>query len=110
MGTPKLIDLMNVDPLMSEEIFGPLLPIVKVGYRQACEIMQKMEHALGLYIFSTDKKEIDESMQDPPPLISRRSIAMSQVSQTLTSTSPLKDLVRRCDDQRCKSRSTHLRY
>lgn len=57
---------MNIDSLMSEEIFGPLLPIVTADVRQACEIMQKMEHPLCLYIFSTDKKEVDESKQNPP--------------------------------------------
>ena len=61
---------MEVDSLMSEEIFGPLFPIVKADYHQACELMQKLEHPLGLYIFSTDKQEIDESEQDTPPHIS----------------------------------------
>ena len=60
----------TTDPLISEEIFGPLLPIVKADHRQACEIMQEMEHPLGLYIFSTNKNEIDESKQDSTPLIS----------------------------------------
>jgi len=46
---------------MSEEIFGPLLPIMKADYRKACEITNSMEHPLGLYIFSSDQKEIDES-------------------------------------------------
>lgn len=55
-----------IDPLMSEEIFGPLLPIVKADYRQACEITQKAEYPLALYIFSTDEKEIDESEEVPP--------------------------------------------
>lgn len=46
---------------MSEEIFGPLLPIVKMDYRQACSLTSKGEHPLGLYIFSTNQTEIDES-------------------------------------------------
>lgn len=47
---------------MSEEIFGPLLPIVKADYRKACELTQNLEHPLGIYIFSNDQNEIDESM------------------------------------------------
>jgi len=42
---------------MSEEIFEPLLPIIKADYRRACEITKSMEHPLGLYIFSSDQKE-----------------------------------------------------
>ncbi len=53
--------LIFSDSLMSEEIFGPLLPIMKADYRKACEITNSMDHPLGLYIFSSDQKEIDES-------------------------------------------------
>ena len=53
--------LMVLDSLMSEEIFGPLLPIIKADYHKACDITNSMEHPLGLYIFSNDQKEIDES-------------------------------------------------
>lgn len=52
---------MIIDILMPEEIFGPLIPIVKADYQQAYEMMQKIEHPLGLYIFTTDKTEIDAS-------------------------------------------------
>ena len=50
---------------MSEEIFGPLLPIVKADYKSACELTQTLEHPLGLYIFSNDEKEINESTRLP---------------------------------------------
>ena len=52
-------DISLQDSLMSEEIFGPLLPIMKADYRKACEITQSLEHPLGIYIFSNDQKEID---------------------------------------------------
>lgn len=46
---------------MPEEIFAPLIPIVKADYQPACEMMQKIEHPLGLYILGTDKIETDAS-------------------------------------------------
>ena len=50
---------------MSEEIFGPLLPIVKADYKKAYKLTQTLEHPLAIYIFSNDKNEIDESMIPP---------------------------------------------
>ncbi|MCJ1274599.1 hypothetical protein MMC21_002396 [Puttea exsequens] len=47
------------DSLMSEELFGPLLPIMALPYQEACNLTQQMEHPLGLYIFSTAQSEID---------------------------------------------------
>ena len=46
---------------MSEEIFGPLLPIIKADYKTACELTQTLEHPLAIYIFSNDEEEINES-------------------------------------------------
>ena len=57
---------------MSEEIFGPLLPIMKMDYHQACSLTSKGEHPLGLYIFSTSQAEIDESMSHPPLFVDVR--------------------------------------
>ena len=54
---------------MSEEIFGPLLPILKMDYHQAYSLISKGEHPLGLYIFSSNQAEIDESTSLPPLLI-----------------------------------------
>lgn len=57
---PTIIkDISMTDSLMSEEIFGPILPIIKMDYQKACEITQSLEHPLGLYIFSTKQAEID---------------------------------------------------
>ena len=94
---------------MSGEIFGtgPLLPIVIAVYRHACEIMQKMEHLLGLQIFSTDKREIDDSRQHIfPPFLVFQSSEPSPME--LTSISPLQALARRCDSQRCEFLPTQL--
>lgn len=57
---PTIIkDVTMTDSLMSEEIFGPLLPIMSMSYQKACEITQGLEHPLGLYIFSSRQVEID---------------------------------------------------
>ncbi|KAK3168341.1 hypothetical protein OEA41_004788 [Lepraria neglecta] len=52
-------NLTMQDSLMSEEIFGPLLPVMKMSYQDACTTTQNLEHPLGLYIFSTSQPEID---------------------------------------------------
>ncbi|CDO75126.1 hypothetical protein BN946_scf185010.g51 [Trametes cinnabarina] len=45
------------DALMSEEIFGPVLPIVPVkDVDEAISIIQARDHPLAVYVFSTDKK------------------------------------------------------
>lgn len=49
------------DSLLSEELFGPLLPIVEADYKHAVDIISSMPHPLGLYIFSHDQSEIDYS-------------------------------------------------
>ncbi|XP_025090313.1 aldehyde dehydrogenase family 3 member B1-like isoform X4 [Pomacea canaliculata] len=51
-----LRDVKLTDPVMQEEIFGPLLPIVPVrDHQEAIEIINDREKPLAMYIFSTDK-------------------------------------------------------
>lgn len=51
-----LTDVKLTDPAMQEEIFGPILPIVRVqNVYEAIEIINKMPRALSSYIFTTDK-------------------------------------------------------
>jgi acyl-CoA reductase-like NAD-dependent aldehyde dehydrogenase len=45
------------DPIMKDEIFGPLLPIIEVeDENEALEIMNSMERPLSMYVFTTNKK------------------------------------------------------
>ncbi|KAK7204235.1 aldehyde dehydrogenase 3I1 [Myxozyma melibiosi] len=53
-------DISMSDPLLSEELFGPILPVVKADYKSAYEIIRKMDHPLAIYIFSSSQAEIDE--------------------------------------------------
>lgn len=46
--------------VMQEEIFGPILPVIKVkDCDEIISIVKTMEKPLALYIFSTDRKMID---------------------------------------------------
>ena len=48
--------------LMSDEIFGPILPVVKVGnVDEALTIIKTMEKPLSMYIFSKNRGMIDRS-------------------------------------------------
>ncbi|EPS94633.1 hypothetical protein FOMPIDRAFT_1026135 [Fomitopsis schrenkii] len=55
---PAIIkDVREGDSLLSEELFGPVLPIVPVkDIDEAIEFINQRDHALNLYIFSSDNK------------------------------------------------------
>ena len=49
------------DPVMQEEIFGPLMPILTFdSYDEIYQTLQEKEKPLALYVFSNDKKRIQE--------------------------------------------------
>ena len=49
------------DPVMQEEIFGPLMPILTFdSYDEIYQMLQDKEKPLALYVFSKDKKRIKE--------------------------------------------------
>ncbi|KZT73583.1 aldehyde dehydrogenase [Daedalea quercina L-15889] len=50
-------DVKTDDALMSEEIFGPILPVVPVeGVEEAIDIINSREHPLAVYVFTKDAK------------------------------------------------------
>ena len=52
-----LTDVQLDDPVMQEEIFGPVLPIVTVGsVDEAIRIVNDRDKPLALYVFSGDKR------------------------------------------------------
>lgn len=65
---PTIIDNPSMDsPIMQEEIFGPLLPVI--GYEtdaEAISIIRKNENPLAFYIFSNNKKEAEQWLQAIP--------------------------------------------
>ncbi len=53
------------DPVMQEEIFGPILPILKIeSLSEAKAFVQDQEKPLALYLFSNDQREQTEVLQD----------------------------------------------
>jgi acyl-CoA reductase-like NAD-dependent aldehyde dehydrogenase len=59
-------DVKLDDPLMLEEIFGPILPIISVpSIAAACTLIPKISaKPLGLYIMSEDSSELDFVVQN----------------------------------------------
>ncbi len=55
---PTLLDHVSpADPVMQEEIFGPVLPILTYqDFSEAERFIRKREKPLALYLFTTDKK------------------------------------------------------
>ena len=56
-----LVDVDQDSPLMHEEIFGPLLPVLTVGSaREAVDFVTARDHPLALYVFAGDKAVVDD--------------------------------------------------
>lgn len=55
---PTLLDKITLDsPIMQEEIFGPILPIITFNdIKEAEDIILQMEKPLALYLFTQNKK------------------------------------------------------
>ncbi|KAL5007815.1 hypothetical protein ScPMuIL_016621 [Solemya velum] len=57
-------DVKIADPIMQEEIFGPILPILPVeDENEAIQIINDREKPLAMYVFSNNKKTIDKFLQ-----------------------------------------------
>ncbi|CAG8264692.1 unnamed protein product [Penicillium olsonii] len=52
-------DVTTADSLLSEELFAPILPVIKCGLDEAIGIISSMPTPLGLYIFSEKSAEIN---------------------------------------------------
>ncbi|XP_074087021.1 aldehyde dehydrogenase family 3 member B1-like [Macrotis lagotis] len=56
-----LVDVQETDPVMQEEIFGPILPILNVeSVDEAIAFIRKREKPLALYAFSNDSKVVNK--------------------------------------------------
>ncbi|XP_043589409.1 aldehyde dehydrogenase, dimeric NADP-preferring isoform X2 [Bombus pyrosoma] len=54
-----LVDVKPTDPVMQDEIFGPILPFVNINNAyEAINFINSREKPLSLYIFSTEEKTI----------------------------------------------------
>ncbi|WP_435298450.1 aldehyde dehydrogenase family protein [Timonella sp. A28] len=65
VGPTVLVDVPHTAPLMSEEIFGPLLPVLPVADEdEAISIITSKEKPLSLYVFSEQKHVRKKFLQD----------------------------------------------
>nr|XP_009931882.1 PREDICTED: aldehyde dehydrogenase family 3 member B1-like [Opisthocomus hoazin] len=59
-----LVDLQPSDPVMQEEIFGPILPIVIVANMdEAIDFINSRERPLVVYAFSSDDKVVNQVLE-----------------------------------------------
>ncbi|XP_054684148.1 aldehyde dehydrogenase family 3 member B1-like [Grus americana] len=59
-----LVDLQPSDPIMQEEIFGPILPIVIVANMdEAIDFINSRERPLVVYAFSSDDKVVNQVLE-----------------------------------------------
>ena len=58
---PTLIDVQNEqDPLMADELFGPLLPVLEIAdLNDAIQKIQKKDKPLAIYLFGGDERDQD---------------------------------------------------
>jgi acyl-CoA reductase-like NAD-dependent aldehyde dehydrogenase len=57
---PTIIkDVTMADTVLSEELFGPILPVIKCSLDTAIETISSMPYPLGLYIFTRRQSEVD---------------------------------------------------
>ncbi len=62
-----LRNVTQEDPVMQEEIFGPLLPILPVAdVEEAMEIIKSREKPLACYLFTEDRRVQDRFLRQVP--------------------------------------------
>lgn len=63
---PTLLDPVSfADPVMQEEIFGPLLPVLTYNsLDEAVETLRSMEHPLALYLFTSSKQAAEKVQKE----------------------------------------------
>ncbi|KAI8815246.1 aldehyde dehydrogenase family 3 member B1 [Cladochytrium replicatum] len=63
--SPTIVDNVKFgDPLMEEEIFGPILPIVEATPDEAVKFINSRENPLALYVMSKNRKTINYVLQN----------------------------------------------
>lgn len=63
---PTVLDQVDIgSPLMSEEIFGPLLPVIAVSSTsEAIGFVKQRPHPLALYVFAEEKSIVDKVIEE----------------------------------------------
>ena len=56
-----LVDVPPEAPVMREEIFGPILPVLKIGsVQEAVDFVNARPSPLGLYVFADDRRAVNQ--------------------------------------------------
>ncbi|NXO40848.1 AL3B1 dehydrogenase, partial [Locustella ochotensis] len=59
-----LVDVQPSDPVMQEEIFGPILPVITItNMDEAIDFINSRERPLALYAFSSDDKIVTQVLE-----------------------------------------------
>ncbi|XP_007942870.1 aldehyde dehydrogenase family 3 member B2-like [Orycteropus afer afer] len=59
-----LVDVQESEPVMQEEIFGPILPVVNVqGLAEAVDFITRREKPLALYAFSNNSQVVNHLLE-----------------------------------------------
>lgn len=53
-----------LDPLMSQEIFGPILPVITATVEEAIQAINSMPNPLALYVFSRERAVIEHVLDN----------------------------------------------
>ena len=63
--SPTVItDVATDSPVMSEEIFGPILPVLTItSIDEAINFITERDHPLALYVFSEDKQVVEQVLE-----------------------------------------------
>lgn len=62
---PYVLLVKEDDPLMKDEIFGPILPVIKVkSFDHAIDFIKRREKPLGAYIFTKDHEKVRRFLQE----------------------------------------------
>ena len=66
--SPTIVEIRSIEePIMQEEIFGPILPVVIYqSAHEALEIIQQNKNPLAFYVFTENKKEADKWLLKVP--------------------------------------------
>lgn len=66
--SPTIVQVSSIDAtIMKEEIFGPILPIITYNTKEeALNIIRQNANPLAFYIFTDNKNEADEWLQNVP--------------------------------------------
>ncbi len=57
-----LIDVKKEDPVMQEEIFGPIMPVIEfTEFEEELKKLAKEEHPLAFYYFGNDRDKIEKA-------------------------------------------------